>query len=88
MDRRFFNTIHANSAAAVTKSDTTVLPKGTLALWVGGLGNLVVDMWGSGDDITFTAVAAGSLIPGRFKRVKDATSATLIVAFYFEQYEQ
>jgi hypothetical protein len=67
-------------AAAVTKSDTTDLGR-TRAVWVGGTGNLVVTM-ADGNDATFTAVPAGSWLWIQVQKVKNATTATNIVALY------
>ena len=67
-------------ATAVTKSDDTVLV-GVKGLWIGGTGNVVVEM-SDGVDVTFTAVAAGELLPIRVNKVKAATTATNIVALY------
>jgi len=71
----------ADNAAAVTKSDSTVLSPIPRGLYVGGAGDLVVTMAGGGD-ITFTAVPAGTILPIRVSKVKAATSATAIVAIY------
>jgi hypothetical protein len=65
--------------AAVTPSDSTVLPVGMQSLWVGGAGNLVVKGL-DGVTATFTAVPAGTLVRGQFTRVMAATTATNIVA--------
>lgn len=67
-------------AVAVTKSDTTDLGR-TRAVWVGGAGNLVVTM-ADGNDATFTAVPAGSWLGIQVQKVKNATTATNIVALY------
>ena len=68
------------SFSAVVKSDTTLLPTGTQALWVGGAGNVAVQGL-DGATATFTAVPAGTLIRGQFTRVMSTgTTATLIVA--------
>ena len=69
----------ATHAVAVTKSDTTLLDPVPRALWVGGSGNLVIDTLGGDTDVTL-AVPAGALVPVRAIRVKDATTATGIVA--------
>lgn len=64
---------------AVTPSDAT--PITASAVWVGGLGNLVVTMQ-DGQVLTFTAVPAGTLLPISVTRIRAATTATLIVALY------
>lgn len=71
----------AANAVAVTKSDSTVLTT-TRALYVGGAGNLTVTMAGSGADVVFEDVLAGSLLPLRVTKVKAATTATKIVALW------
>lgn len=71
----------AGSFVAVTKSDTVPLPPNVRGLWVGGVGAVAVK--GVNDNVAavFTAVPAGTYIPGRFAYVMStATTATLIVA--------
>lgn len=65
-------------AFAVTPDDDTDLATLPQALWVGGAGNLTVTM--PSGDVTFTAVAAGTELKIRPIRVKESTTATLIVA--------
>lgn len=66
-------------AAAVTPSDTVFVD--FYGLFVGGAGNLVVTT-GAGNDVTFTAVPAGAIIPLRVVKVKStSTTATNIVGF-------
>lgn len=70
----------AARAVAVTPHDTNELTRHAKALYVGGAGNIAVTTVG-GDDVTFTAVPAGSILPVRVKIVKSTgTSATSIVA--------
>lgn len=67
-------------AAAVTPSDTVDLSFVTRYLWVGGAGNVDV-LTVNGDDVTFEAVPAGTLLPIAARRVLAAgTTATKIVA--------
>lgn len=68
-----------NNARAVTTSDTTVL--NCIGLYVGGLGNVVVDTEDNAN-VTFTNVQPGSFIWLKCVRVKAATTATSIVALY------
>jgi len=70
----------ASDAIAVTKSDTTVLVP-TKGLYIGGTGAVTVTM-ASGNDVAFAAVPAGTVLPIRVIKVKDATVATNIVALY------
>ena len=69
-------------AAAVTKSDSTVIET-TRGLWVGGAGDLAVRF---SDDrattITIVGVPAGTLVPLSVVQVMNATTATSIVALY------
>lgn len=74
----------ARSAFAITKSDSTnyltdsalVVPK---ALYIGGGGDLVVQMVGDAGTVTLAGVAGGSVLPIRVQRVLAATTATNIV---------
>lgn len=66
---------------AVAPSDTTIIPAGIRALYVGGAGNLTLE----GQDgviETFTGLAAGAVLPVQPRRVRAATTATLILALY------
>jgi hypothetical protein len=71
-----------SNAVAVVPSDATFI-SGTAALWIGGSGNLVVEMSGGNPrtQITLLAVPAGMLLPLSVDRVMGATTATNIVAF-------
>lgn len=61
----------ADDAASVTPHDTTELAYITRGLYVGTAGDVTVVMAGSGTDITFKAVPAGTILPIRVKIVKD-----------------
>jgi hypothetical protein len=67
------------NAAAVTKSDATVFAASTL--YVGGAGDVAVTTVG-GDTVTFSAMAAGTILPVLVTQVKAATTATLIIRLY------
>lgn len=68
-------------AAAVTKSDATVLNE-TRGIYVGGAGDVAVRMI-SGNSVTFVGVQAGTLLPIRVDKVlSTGTNATSIVAIY------
>lgn len=73
----------ADGAFAVTPSDVTVLV-GARALYVGGAGNLTVEMLNpesAAATVTFSGVPAGTLLPISVERVlSTGTTATLIVA--------
>ena len=73
----------ATDAASVTPSDSTDLTGGaTKGLYIGGAGNIKVDM-ADGTTITFTALSAGIIHPVSAKRVyATGTTATLILAVY------
>tara|TARA_R100000742_G_C4173940_1_gene11294 strand:- start:200 stop:490 length:291 start_codon:yes stop_codon:yes gene_type:complete len=77
--------VFAHDAAAVTKSDTTDIPNTEYrgcCLYVGGQGNIKVTME-SGEEVTFTGVAAGSFLPILVTRVWSTdTTATDILALY------
>jgi hypothetical protein len=67
---------------AVTPHDSTNLNGAPIGLYVGGAGNLVAV---GRDDaaVTFTGVAAGTVLPIAVKRVNStSTTATSIVALY------
>nr|DAL11089.1 MAG TPA_asm: hypothetical protein [Bacteriophage sp.] len=75
-------TVSARRAAAVTTSDSAVSDDPTRALYVGGAGNVKVDMV-SGGTVTFSNVAAGTLLPIQVTRVyATGTTATLIIGLY------
>lgn len=79
------------TAAAITPADGTNLPVPTKAIYVGGAGDIKVDMQGScanpnvsngdGGTVTFKAVPVGTVLPIRVTRVYAAgTTATLLLA--------
>jgi hypothetical protein len=69
----------ASDAVAVTPSDTEDLAVYARSLFIGGDGDINVDMV-DGTTVLFTAVKAGSVIPIRVKRVRaTSTTATAIV---------
>lgn len=67
--------------AAITPHNSTDIPL-TRAVYVGGAGDIVaIDADGSAT--TFTAVAAGTLLPIRVSRINStSTTATALVAIY------
>ncbi len=71
----------AYRAAAVTKSDATILPA-TRGLYVGGAGDVSAILAGDTAAVTFSAVAAGTVLPIQVTKVMAATTATLILALY------
>lgn len=69
-------------AAAITPHDTNLLPRPTLAIYVGGAGALKVKT-ADGNDVTFPAVPVGTIIPIRAQQVfATGTVATNLVALY------
>lgn len=83
------NYTQSGRAAAVTKSDTALIPsisggspgEGCI-LYIGGAGNLRVQTIG-GDDVTFFAVPAGTTLQVKVIQVySTSTTATNIVALW------
>ena len=73
----------AEYAAAVTKSDSTVLNPVPRALYIGSGGDVVVTMAADGTDVTFSNVPTGTKLPVRVSKVKaTGTTASSIVALY------
>lgn len=66
--------------SAVTPDDTTLLAP-TRGLYIGGAGNITVDMADGSLGVVFTALPVGTLLPISVIRVKaTGTTATAIVA--------
>jgi hypothetical protein len=75
-------TVSARRAAAVTTSDTTVYDEPTRAIYVGGAGNLRVDMV-SGGTVIFVGLMAGTILPVQVTRIyATSTTATNLLALY------
>lgn len=72
----------ASHAYVVTPDSSNDIAYTTRGLWVGGAGTLVVDMQGGETNVTFSGIAAGTLIPIRATRVYATSTATLIIALY------
>lgn len=71
----------AYGAAAVTKSDTTIV--GARSLYIGGAGDLaIIPVDGGSTTVTFVGVPAGTIMPVYAWKVMAATTATNIVALY------
>ena len=76
------NTAPAEGAVAVTPSDSTDLTYMARALYIGGAGNVNVDV-ADGTTVVFAGLSAGTILPVRVKRVRStSTTATNIVALY------
>lgn len=73
----------AENSAAVTPNDSTDLAFTTRALYIGGAGDVKVDMVGTGTAVTFAGCLAGTVLPVRVERVYSTdTTATNIVALW------
>jgi hypothetical protein len=71
----------ASGGFAVTPHDANALAQVTRALYVGGGGDLSVEMqWGG--VVTLVNVPDGALLPVRVNKVLAATTATQIVGLY------
>lgn len=80
MGGRSTDVASASNAAAVTKSDATIIPT-TRALYIGVTGDVVVTMAGGATPITFKAAPVG-ILPIQVTKVLAATAATDILALY------
>lgn len=76
---RFIN-LQAETAGAVTKSDSTVLSPCTL--FIGTAGNVTVDTVAGQTDVVFKNLSSSSILPVLVVKVKAATTAADIVAIY------
>ena len=71
------------NAFAITKSDVADLADTVRGVWVGGAGNIKVDMEGTGTAITFVGIPAGTFLPVRATKVYSTdTTATDMVGVY------
>lgn len=68
-------------AFAITKSDDDDLPQVTRAIYVGGAGDLAVQLM-IGGTVTFKAPPVGTVLRIRAKRVMAATTCTLLIGLY------
>lgn len=76
------NTAPASHAAAITPHNTNNLANATRGIYVGGAGNLKVDMIG-GEAVTFTALAVGVIHPiAAIKVYSTGTTCTGIVGVW------
>ena len=72
----------ANNAAAITEHETTYVDPYPRALYIGGAGDLVVDMVGGQKAVTFTGVAAGTIMPIRITKLRTASTVSAVVAIW------
>ena len=76
-------TVSAHRASAVTTSNSTIYAQPTRALYIGGVGDLTVDMADGGTALTFVAVQGGTILPIQVTRIyATGTTATSLVALY------
>lgn len=72
-----------SNAATITPSDTLDLTTPTRGLYIGGAGNVTLDLVDGGTNVLFTALQVGVIHPLRVKRVRlTGTSATGIVGVW------
>ena len=75
--------LSARNAAVVSPNNDTDLAQVTRAVFVGGGGNLSVNMADTGTSVTITGVPAGAFLPICVSRIRaTSTTATNIVAFW------
>jgi hypothetical protein len=75
----------ATNGFTITPANTGSFSQPTRALYVGGAGNLVVEMYdknGNTNTLTFSSVPAGTLLPIRVKQVRTDSTATNILGLY------
>ncbi|KKC38865.1 hypothetical protein WH87_08280 [Devosia epidermidihirudinis] len=71
----------ASGAYTVVPSDTVSLPQVSRAIYVGAAGNVTLEMlWGP--TVTFSNVAAGSILPVRARKVLTSSTASFMVGLY------
>lgn len=77
-------TAAASSAAVIVPSDSADLPNFSRGIYIGGAGNLTVDMVDQpGVSVQFVAVPAGAVLPIQVRKVyATGTSASALVALY------
>jgi hypothetical protein len=76
-------TVSAHRAAAITTSNSTIYAQPTRGLYIGGVGDLTVDMADGGSSVLFVGVQGGTILPIQVTRIyATGTTATSIVALY------
>ena len=74
--------VQGNSAFSITTNDSADVSKTGCNLYIGGAGDVKVDMVGIGT-VTFSGVGAGTFMPIKISRVySTGTTATLILGVY------
>lgn len=73
----------ATNGVVITPSNTAVFDPPTRAVYVGGTGNMQVRFVGGKDNVLFSTIPAGSILPIVVDRIYSTnTTATTIVALY------
>lgn len=73
----------ASNAAAITPNDGANLPNTARGIFIGGDGNITVDMLDIGTNITFVGVQGGTFLPLMITKVyATGTTATSLIALY------
>lgn len=71
------------TAVSVTPNDGADLATTNARIYVGGAGNVAVDVSGTGTNVVFAGVPAGTILPISVDKVySTSTTATNIVALY------
>lgn len=73
-----FITEAKNLSTAAPSADITV---DQMCLYIGGAGDVVVNLRGSTTDITFAGVTAGTFLPIIVDKIKAATTASKILGY-------
>lgn len=72
-----------SSAAAITPNNGVTFTTRCRAIFVGGAGNLTIDVADGGTNLAFNGLTAGTILPVRTKRVySTGTTATSLVCLY------
>lgn len=76
-------TVSAHRASAITPSDVTIFQQPTRGIYIGGAGNITVDMADGGSSVLFVGLMAGVVYPFQVTRVyATGTTATSIVGLF------
>lgn len=74
---------HYSGAFAITPHDTNKLTTAVRAIYVGGAGNIVLQVPGSTTNITFTGVPVGTILPVNAWLVRaTSTTATNLIGLF------